>query len=250
MYKLVCFDLDGTLALSKTPMDQEMAILLAALVENYHVAVISGGGFPQFEKQLLSQLHRSHVQYEKLLLLPTCGSKLYTYLPHEWFVCQYADPIDEDDKKQIMATLAEIFAQSWFKPEKIYGELVEDRITQISLSALGQDAPLEEKKSWDPDWKKRMILIDKIAPLFPNYYFKMWWTTTIDVTKYGIDKSFGMGKLMEMLCIPKEDIAFIGDNLEPGGNDYPVKAMGIDSRATTWPEQTKDILRTQFLSLK
>ena len=56
MKKLVIFDLDGTLAESKSSLDAEMATLLARLLEVVKVAVISGGAWPQFEKQVLSYL--------------------------------------------------------------------------------------------------------------------------------------------------------------------------------------------------
>jgi phosphomannomutase len=61
--------------------------------------------------------------------------------------------------------------------------------------------------------------------------------TTIDITKLGIDKAYGMKKLMELLEVSKEDILFMGDRLAEGGNDYPVKAMGIDSlEVTRWQD--------------
>jgi len=53
---LIIFDLDGTLAESKQPMDSEMTELLARLLEKKKVAVISGGSFEQFKKQFLPEL--------------------------------------------------------------------------------------------------------------------------------------------------------------------------------------------------
>jgi phosphomannomutase len=56
MKGLIIFDLDGTLAESKLPLDAEMAALLARLLEVVKVAVISGGAWAQYEKQVLSHL--------------------------------------------------------------------------------------------------------------------------------------------------------------------------------------------------
>lgn len=53
MKKLIVFDLDGTLAESKSPLDAEMAKLLGALLGVVKVAVISGGNWPQFENNCL-----------------------------------------------------------------------------------------------------------------------------------------------------------------------------------------------------
>ena len=56
MKKLIVFDLDGTLAESKAALDAEMATLVRSLLDVVKVAVISGGDWPQFEKQVLSHL--------------------------------------------------------------------------------------------------------------------------------------------------------------------------------------------------
>ncbi len=53
---LVVFDLDGTLAESKSALDAEMGSLLEELLDVVKVAVISGGDWPQFESQLLRGL--------------------------------------------------------------------------------------------------------------------------------------------------------------------------------------------------
>ena len=54
--RLIVFDLDGTLAPSKTAPDAEMSGLFHDLLGIVRVAVISGGDWPQFEAQLLSGL--------------------------------------------------------------------------------------------------------------------------------------------------------------------------------------------------
>lgn len=247
MYKLIAFDMDGTLAASKSAIDDEMALLLKILCSEFFIAIISGWDFPQFQKQLLPYLQRDATFLEKLFILPTCGTKMYRYT-EDTFTKMYEDPINTQDKKNIIHTLELLYEQSWYKPKNIYGEVVEDRITQITFSALGQEAPLSLKEQWDPTKEKRQSLIDQIKNIFPNYSFNFWWTTSIDITKQWIDKSYGVYKIMSILDIEKKDIAFVGDRLEQWGNDYPIKAMGIDSRETSWPEQTKQIIQEQFLS--
>jgi hydroxymethylpyrimidine pyrophosphatase-like HAD family hydrolase len=54
--KAIVFDLDGTLAASKSSLDAEMSSLLHDLLGVVKVAVISGGAWLQFEKQVLSHL--------------------------------------------------------------------------------------------------------------------------------------------------------------------------------------------------
>jgi hydroxymethylpyrimidine pyrophosphatase-like HAD family hydrolase len=78
MKRLVIFDLDGTLAESKSSLDAEMTTLLSVLLGIVKVAVISGGNWPQFEKQVLANLPHDE-RLKNLSLLPTCGTKFYGY---------------------------------------------------------------------------------------------------------------------------------------------------------------------------
>ncbi|MCA9218443.1 MAG: hypothetical protein KDB27_35485, partial [Planctomycetales bacterium] len=152
MKRLIVFDLDGTLAVSKSPLDAEMAGLLIELLRVAKVAVISGGNWPQFEKQVLSNLSQSkHLQ--NLLLLPTCGTKFYQY-DTSWQKL-YSEDFTAAEKAKIIGSLQQVSDDSEFKADMVWGEVVEDRGSQITFSALGQQAPIEAKKRWDPDFAKR-----------------------------------------------------------------------------------------------
>jgi phosphomannomutase len=234
--KLIAFDLDGTLADSKSAADSRMTGLLAQLLEEFQVCVISGGKFQQFEKQLLSSLQAGPDKLERLHLMPTCGTRYYAYEPDGKAWKQvYAEDFSEPQKKKIIAALNKGFDDLGLREAKTYGECIEDRGSQVTFSVLGQDIVdalgkegLRQKEAWDPDNKKKLKLRDYIAPLIPEFEVRVGGITSIDVTKQGIDKAYGMKKLTELLDITQDDILFIGDRLQEGGNDYPVKAMGID----------------------
>lgn len=74
MKRLIVFDLDGAMAESKSSLDAEMSALLRDALCIVKVAVISGGNWPQFEKQLLFRLPHDE-RLKNLTLLPTCGTK-------------------------------------------------------------------------------------------------------------------------------------------------------------------------------
>lgn len=245
MKKVIAFDLDGTLADSKSPADDRMTELLNRLLEKFHVCVISGGKFEQFEKQLLSNLKSDPGKLEKLHLMPTCGTRYYAYdLSGEKWKLVYAENFTEAEKKKIIDALNKGFDDLGYREKKTYGECIEDRGSQVTFSVLGQDIVdvlgkegVRQKEEWDPDNKKKLELRDYIAPLIPEFEVRVGGVTSIDVTKLGIDKAYGMKKLTEILKISQDDILFIGDRLQEGGNDYPVKAMGIDSlQISHWQE--------------
>jgi HAD superfamily hydrolase (TIGR01484 family) len=241
MKKLIVFDLDGTLAESKSSLDAEMSRLLGDLLGIVKAAVISGGDWPQFEKQVLS-----HLPYDaslaNLSILPTCGTKFFRYAG-DWKKI-YSEDFTASEKQKIVSSLQKAVEQAGFKPPKVWGEVIEDRGSQITFSALGQEAPLEEKTKWDPDFAKRKKIKAIIDTLIPEFSVRMGGATSIDVTKPGIDKAYGIGKLRDILGISLKEMIFVGDALFPGGNDYPAQQAGVISIPVKGPHETKRVVET------
>ena len=238
MKKLIVFDLDGTLAESKSSVDSEMSGLLHDLLGIVKVAVISGGDWPQFEKQLLSNLPDDE-RLANLSLLPTCGTKFFQYAG-DWKKI-YSEDLTADEKTKIVGSLRLALEVAGLKVEKVWGEVIEDRGSQITFSALGQQAPLEEKNKWDSDFTKRKNIKAVLDTFIPEFSVRMGGATSIDVTKPGIDKAYGIGKLREVLRISLKEMIFIGDALFVGGNDFPVKEAGVVSISVRGPKETKPV---------
>ena len=238
--EIVVFDLDGVLAESKTNVSPEMGILLEQLLGNKKVAIISGASYKQFSKQVLPFFNSAN---ENLYLLPTCGSRMFTYNNNEWNPI-FELSLSEQEKMKIINSLKSALIQYGHNPEKTYGPMIEDRKTQITFSAMGQNAPLEIKSKWDPDQKKRQVIKNILDHAIPEFEVRLGGTTSIDITKKGVDKAFGIKKIMELLKIKPQDIVFIGDALYPGGNDRPVLDMGISCVEVDGPETTKKIIKS------
>ena len=238
MKKLIVFDLVGTLADSKSSLDGEMSALLHGLLGVAKVAVISGGGWPQFEKQLLSNLPHDQ-RLANLSLLPTCGTKFFQYAG-DWKLL-YSEDLTANEKERITSSLRKAVAVAGFTPEKVWGEVIEDRGSQITFSALGQQAPLDEKDKWDPDFSKRKKIKTTLDTLIPEFSVRMGGATSIDVTKPGIDKAYGIKKLRDILGISLQEMIYIGDALFPGGNDYPAEEAGVVCVPVRGPRETKPV---------
>jgi phosphomannomutase len=239
MKKLIVFDLDGTLAESKSSIDAEMAVLLNSLLGIVKVAVISGGDWGQFQKQVLAFLTPDE-QMRNLSLLPTCGTKFFRY-ESEWTLL-YSEDFTVEEKAKIINSLRQATASSDLGAEQIWGELIQDRGSQITFSGLGQEAPLEAKERWDPDFSKRQRIKALLDPLIPEFSVRLGGATSIDVTKHGIDKAYGIRKLRDVLGIAIEEMIFIGDAIFPGGNDYPAKEAGTLSIEVKDPHETKRVI--------
>ncbi len=241
MKKLIVFDLDGTLAESKSAIDDQMAGRLRDLLGVVAVAVISGGDWPQFEKQVLSHLQQGD-RLDRLYLLPTCGTKFFRY-NGTWNKI-YSDVFTDDQREKILHSLDKALGLSGFKAGKIWGKLIEDRGSQITFSALGQEAPLEEKKNWDPEFAKRKKIKEILDTIIPEFSVRLGGATSIDVTKPGVDKAYGIRKLQDILGIAIAEMIFIGDALFPGGNDYPAEKAGVVSIRVRNPDETKQVIET------
>jgi len=237
--KLVVFDLDGTLAASKSSLDAEMSSLLHDLLAVVQVAIISGGAWLQFERQVLSNLPHD-VSLEKLSILPTCGTKFYQYAG-EWKIL-YSEDFTGAEKGKIIGALKDVVATAGFRVEKTWGDTIEDRGSQVTYSALGQQAPLEEKEKWDADFVKRKKIKSILDTLISEFSVRIGGATSIDVTKSGIDKAYGIKKLRDILGISIEDMIYVGDALFVGGNDYPAKQTGVISIPVRAPGETKRVI--------
>ncbi|KND49932.1 MAG: phosphomannomutase [Parcubacteria bacterium C7867-002] len=240
---LVIFDLDGTLAPSKSAMDPEMGVLLVRLLQKKKVAIISGGGYPQFETQLLRMMPHSSEGLSNLFLLPTSGTRFLSW-KGSW-VEQYAENLSEREKKDILSNLDWAFKIAGYeKPSKTYGPAIEDRGSQITFSALGQEAPLDLKTAWDPDRSKRERIAVILREKIPAFDIRLGGTTSIDITRKGVNKAYGIRKLETFLSIPVQHMVFVGDALFHGGNDYPAKATGVDCIQVAGPEETKKLIQS------
>ena len=248
MKKLVAFDLDNTLAASKQALEDFMGEALADLLGVAHVAVISGGDWPQFEKQVASRLPE-RADRSKLWLMPTTGTKLYTFRGGKWAPV-YAELFDDELKHKILKAFDESLEATGFVPEQTWGERVEDRGSQITFSALGQQAPLDAKEHWDPDFAKRKVIQADLQKRLPGLSINMGGATSIDVTREGVDKAYGLHKLSDAAGIPPEDFIFIGDAIFPGGNDYPAKTMGLDTVRVREPKETAAVIEGIVACLK
>lgn len=240
--RLIAFDLDDTLAPSKSAVDPRVLSAFTELLSRTTVAVISGGNFEQFETQLVSRLEGiDEASLERLHLLPTCGTRYERRVAGEWHTV-YRENLTPEESVAALTALREEAERLGLWESAPWGEILEDRGSQVTFSALGQRAPVAPKHAWDPDGAKKNALRAAVAERLPELEVRSGGSTSVDITRRGIDKAYGMRKLEEHTGIPLGDMFFIGDRLDPEGNDYPVKALGVACHAVSGWEDTAGYL--------
>ena len=239
----MAFDLDDTLAPSKAPIDPRMAGLLTRLLGVVEVCIVSGGSFEQFRTQVLAHLPADPGALSRLHLMPTNGTRYYRFVDGGWRL-QYAEDLSDEVKRRVVDVLAQGARDLGLWEPHPWGEIVEDRGSQITFSALGQSAPIEAKRGWDPTGAKRERLRAYASARLPDLEVRSGGSTSVDVTRKGVDKAYAMRKLMDALGLVPADVLFVGDRLDPGGNDHPVTTTGIACHAVTgWPDTAEYVER-------
>lgn len=241
--RLVAFDLDDTLAPSKSPLPPEIATLVIRLLGVAEVCVISGGQIGQFRAQVLERLADVDEDLlERLHLMPTCGTQYWRREDGDW-ARQYAEDLTEREKRDALTAVEEEARRLGLWESATWGDILEDRGSQITFSALGQSAPVEAKRAWDPTGERKNALAAAVQARLPDLEVRSGGSTSVDITRRGIDKAYGMRRLAELTGIGFGEMLFVGDRLDPAGNDYPVVALGIPTRSVGNWEDTVEVIR-------
>ncbi|MEI8327997.1 MAG: HAD-IIB family hydrolase [Candidatus Taylorbacteria bacterium] len=239
--QIFLFSLNGTLASDGLPVEKDIANLLSRLLDNKKLAIISGCGLARIETQLLNSFDITQGRFSNLYILPASGSKMLHW-KGSWTEV-YSEHLASRQKEDVMVALnASLRKLGWSLPAKSYGSVIQDRGTQISFSGLGENAPANLKRSWDPDRLLREKIVADLRTRIPNYDVRIGGWTSIDITKRGVNKGFGVRKLEELLKASAESMVFIGDAIFSNGNDFPIKATGVDCITVNGPSETKDLL--------
>ena len=240
--KVIVSDLDGTLTESKSLISPEMAEVICRLLSKHFLAVVSGGSYTQYQKQFLSGLSCGEEKLKNLSLFPTNGSTCYVYQNGAWEQI-YNESLSNDERKRIISALEDAIKETGIDLSLAYGEIIEDRGSQITFSGCGQEAPVLVKKKWDPERTKREAIVFILRGKIPQFEIRVNSTSSIDITRKGIDKAYAIGKIKELLNVTDDDIIFMGDALYKGGNDWAVKKTAVDFIQESGPDQTIEFLR-------
>jgi HAD superfamily hydrolase (TIGR01484 family) len=238
---MIVFDLDDTLTLTKSVVSTGMAELLVRLLALRPVCIISGSRFEQFELQILSTLDANPELLPDLHLMPTCGTRYYRWGPQAWHQV-YSEELTEEERTTAKEVLTEAAVKLGYWEPRIWGERIEDRGSQVTFSALGQVAPPQLKAQWDPTGAKKLEMRQYVAERLPKLEVRSGGTTSIDITKKGVDKAFGIRKLLDATGLRPAQLLFVGDSFAEHGNDYPAVGVGVRCVAVANHLETAELI--------
>lgn len=239
----VLFDLDDTLTDSKQKMTEEMVVAFTKLLNVVPVAIVTGGMFSQIEKQVINFLP-SDTNFSNLFIFPQNAAECISWKDNK-FQKEYSYAFKEDETEKIINAINVVLEETGFvKDEPAFGERIENRGAQVTLSALGQQAPVDLKKQWDADQSKRKIMREKLLKLIPGFQIGIGGGTSIDITQKNIDKTLSVKWMAEHLGVQPVELTYVGDALFEGGNDAVVIPTGVTVVETKNAKDTIGIIES------
>ena len=214
--RLVAMDLDATLTPHKTPLSDTARAALDKLGEKYHLLMVGGGG--------VERIHRQMLDYP-IDILGNYGLEEAKVIDGVWTITRH---------EKVAVDSAEIMRKTEFFREKYgytkyYGDPVEFHESgMVTFGLLGTKAPKEEKLNFDPDKLKRRAIYKEVCDSFSNHSVFIGGSTSFDITPKQYNKYDAIMKYAAENGYSKDEIIFIGDDLEEGGNDSHVRLGGLD----------------------
>lgn len=239
--RAVIFDLDDTLSESGQPPLETVLNKLVALSSRVPVAIISGASFERIERDVGKRLALTHAHHGNFYVFPETAAQCHHWKNNAWEMA-YHFPLPFEERESIKAALNEVVAELRLYESAEDVSWVVERETSIAFVGVVKGASQAEKKAWDPDGKKRLRLANALQERLPGYEVRIGGSTTIDITRKGMTKAYGVEWLANELNIHPNEMLFIGDAFYEGGNDAVVIPTGIQIHATSGPEETEQLI--------
>lgn len=197
--------------------------------------MITGGKYALLQSQVVDRL-TGQANRSKLHLMPTSGTRYYRWDGRRWTLV-FAHDLSDEERAKAKESLERNAREQGIWSDYAWGERIEDRGSQITFSALGQSAPIEAKEAWDPTDEKTQTGSCGCGRT-AGIEVRPGGASSVDISQRGVDKSFAVRELADILGMEVGRIVFIGDRMEPGGNDYPAAMAGTRAVKVTGPADT------------
>jgi HAD superfamily hydrolase (TIGR01484 family) len=231
--------------ITKSRINKELSMLytLAAVVVLASIFIFFSQEFTRMFKKIMKIKGVG-------LLLPLLLGSYAVYGLNDWVLTD-EEGMPVSVRENILSVLKEFITANASKYDigtVVEGDqVVEDRTTQITMSSLGQHAPIDLKKNWDPNQVKRQEIKEELEKKLPEVSINIGGSTSIDILPKGFNKASGLKRLLGKLGMTIDDMVFVGDAIFPGGNDYSPYEAGIESIKISGPKETKEVIKKWLL---
>ena len=212
MIKLIAFDLDGTLTQHKTPLEPANYEALLALSKKYKLLMAGAGAC----MRIFNQLGKFPID-----IIGNYGLQFGQYNP-------YTKTLDIVENNILPCDRESVESRVTMCREK-YGftEYAGDNVQYhesgcVTFPIIGTEAKIEDKLAFDPDRSKRRAIYGEICEIFSDYNVFVGGSSSFDMAPRPFNKYYALKKYCETNGIALDEVAFVGDDYGPGGNDESV----------------------------
>ena len=239
--KTYIFNLNGTLTEAKAKIDVEMLDLLKKLItQGNYIGIMTGSSWKALQHQIVYQIPEAD-QYLLNFIYPLTsnGNAMYSHWSRYGWIPEYETGLSDNDHTRVKHALNKISVCR----DKCYGKQIEYFVGQYTFAAMGHNAPIHEKLGYDLDRSKRKEIASHLAKELYDFEVYVSGTSSIDIVKRGMNKKFGIDKLMARVRASKGDVMYIGNEIFEGGADSLVQDMGLNNYAVSSVKETKEFIR-------
>ncbi len=216
MYKLIAFDLDGTLTQHRSKLGETNRKVLEALDKKYKLLMVGAGGCERIFMQMNCfpiDIIGYYGMQESVIEngVPKIIKSEFYSVDKEYFI-------------NAVNSVREKYGYTDYK-----GENVEFHDTgAVTFPLLGKDADIADKVAFDPDRKKRAVMYPFVKDLFADYNVFIGGSSSFDIVKKQFNKYNALTRYMTEHNIDKSEVMYVGDDFGEGGNDEHVKLGGLN----------------------
>ena len=234
---LILFDIDGTLTEPMGRISESMITSLRSLKAAGHRVGIVGG----------SDRAKAVRQVGEVVLNEICdvafhenGTVFYRG-PRLVHADQLEHFLNRDDIHRLVTFILHTLASTecpWR-----YGTFVERRTCMLNISPVGRACPQEVREAfreWDDVTGCRRAIVNRVRNAFPTLSMDMaiGGDISIDLFPRGLNKTRCLAHLFN-----EDDIHFVGDRTESGGNDHELyEHARVVGHRTESPDDTRRII--------
>lgn len=234
--KLIAFDLDGTLTQHKSPLSDENRAVLTALSKKYKL-LMAGAGMC---RRIFEQMGRFPID-----IIGNYGMQSALYNKETGDIDIVEDIQLPCDRESVDARVTQMREKHGFT--EFTGDSVEYHPSGcVTFAILGTKADINDKLSFDPDRSKRRAIYDEIKEVFSDYTVFVGGSSSFDMAPFPYNKYYALDKYCKEHGLTHEEVAFVGDDYGPGGNDESVYLSDFNFITTddylAFPEIMKQFL--------
>lgn len=210
--KLVAFDLDGTLTQHKTPLSEEYKRILDMLGRKYKLLMLGAG--------MCHRIYNQMNQYP-IDILGNYGLQFAKYNSEIKDIEIKKSEVLPCDRESVDKRVTELRQKYGYT--EFTGENVEFHTSGcITIPLLGTKAKAEDKLVFDPDRTKRREIYEEVKELFSDYVVFIGGSSSFDLAPAPYCKAYALAQYCEEHGIAHGEVAYVGDDYGPGGNDESV----------------------------